>query len=89
MSMEEIDKIHKLSLDKILSKRIYVAHWAIPLEPNRRERSRKSVTFSFLHKGPNHSGGQFSPDGLIKFNRLETVLQTLNTLRNGRGLKTP
>ena len=41
------------------------SHW----NQERRNRSRKS---GFLHKGPNHSGVQFSPDGLIKFNRSET-----------------
>ena len=54
-----------------------MAHWAIPVEPKSRDRSRTSVTFSFLHKGPNHSGGQFNPDGLIRFNRLETYLDTV------------
>ena len=41
------------------------SHW----NQERRKRSRKS---GFLHKGPSHSGVQFSPDGHIKFNRSET-----------------
>ena len=81
-----------MSMDKILSKYINV-DWLMQLtggQSHWNQKEEKEVAnlllFRFCTRDPNHSGGQFSPDGLIKFNRLETVLQTL---RNGRGLKTP